>query len=123
MSGSRGDHEALPTPERQAGVQTVDAIKAGIVEQLLLECGRRVLRVVFIDAETNDLTAFGVAQDDDESVPHVTATVVRSVRASPNASKFFPEHSVMFFSLAEVRAIRDVATDAVMFDVEADTNP
>jgi hypothetical protein len=103
--------------------QTVDAIKAGVVEQLLLECRRSVLRVVFINAETYDLTLFAVAQDDDESVPHVTATVVRSVRASAKASKLFPEHSVMFFSLAEVRTIRDVATDAVLFDVEADTNP
>jgi hypothetical protein len=96
----------------------VDAAKAEVLEHFLVKCGRSVLRVVFTDDATYDLTNFGVAQDDDEIVPHATAVVVRRIRASVKAAKLFSEHSVMFFSLAEVRNILDVATGALLFDVD-----
>jgi hypothetical protein len=97
----------------------MDPLRASVLEQLFLASQRDIVRVVFRDGETYDCTAFSVAQDDDESVPHATATVVHPVGHATAKARFFPKGSSMFFSLDEVRVVQEVNTGLVLFDVES----
>jgi hypothetical protein len=95
----------------------MDPLRAS-VEQILLESQHDILRVLFRDGDTYDLTAFGVAHDDNESLPHATATVVRPVRQAAPKARFFPKGSSMFFSVDDVCVIQDANTGVVLFDVD-----
>ncbi len=93
----------------------MDAEKLKELERLLMSEGTAALRVLFLDAESYELSQFSVAQDADEEFSHCIATVIQSVNIPERKRKFFKPDSGIIFSLNDVVEVTDVKTSERIF--------